>query len=383
MAVLVSAVIMLGAAYWQSLLQLLQLKRLQKLVDPHRMESLQLEKEVVIGRGAFAMVTRATWHGCPVAVKRMLHVLMDSLEDRWAFYKEMDFMLRARHRNLVHCFGWGEDDAGLPFVVLQYVEGGDLRGCLQARPALAELVSLALDVARGMAYLHDELCTNHRDLKPENVLVERGPPLRALVSDFGTIQEHMDYRRSELLGGSSRRRGWGFSHRRGAGASTASNVSSSALERRLLEFKPADAEDGVVGTIWYLAPEHMRLRPGAQPLQAWSPAADAYSYGVILFEMLTQRPPDLLLAIKGIPYEGPASAYWRQAYPLLSEGRSLWEASGIPSPADTDWPEAFHCGQAISRECLRFPPGYRPAFSSIGRRLEQLLNSRLAAESSL
>ena len=84
------------------------------------------------------------------------------------FEREIGFMQRTRHGNIVRFFGAGRRDDGTPFLVEELMAGGTLKGLLRGKGAqvLAWEVKtgLAADVARGMAYIHS-LGHIHRDLK--------------------------------------------------------------------------------------------------------------------------------------------------------------------------------------------------------------------------
>ena len=140
--------------------------------------------------GAFGAVWRGDWDGMAVAVKVVHSALLEmdatSAEE---FEKEAEFMMRARHGNLVRFFGVGSMQGGEPFLVLELVSRGSLRGFVRGDRKGASLTSLkrrlAADVASGMAYIH-ALGHIHRDLKSGNVLVTEN--WRAKVADFGSIR---------------------------------------------------------------------------------------------------------------------------------------------------------------------------------------------------
>ena len=150
--------------------------------------------------GAFGEVWRGDWDGIAVAVKVLRLSMMEldeSTQDE--FDKEAEFLMRARHSNVVYFFGAGVLVNGAPFLVLELVARGSLRGLLredevdstpmdaiERKHPLSRTVQLrlALDVARGMEYIHS-LGTLHRDLKSGNVLVTAS--WRGKVADFGSM----------------------------------------------------------------------------------------------------------------------------------------------------------------------------------------------------
>src|SRR4029079_3449836 len=139
------------------------------------------------------------------------------------------------HPNILPIYEVGEAD-GLPFFTMKFATGGSLQ---QVAPALRdnprERVALVMKVTRAVACAHGEGIL-HRDLKPGNILLDaRGEPL---VSDFG-LAKWLD--------------------------------ASSDLTRTLTIF----------GTPGYIAPEQVR-----SPARM-GPAADIYSLGAILFDLLS------------------------------------------------------------------------------------------------
>ncbi|MHC4959478.1 MAG: protein kinase domain-containing protein, partial [Planctomycetota bacterium] len=111
--------------------------------------------------------------GQPYAVKTIRDGRND-LTDRFA-EEAQTWIALGRHPNLVQAF-WLIEDAGRPYLVLEYVEGRNLRDLLDADGPLdlGRALDLAMQIARGMAYAHscplEELGgvgVVHRDLKPE------------------------------------------------------------------------------------------------------------------------------------------------------------------------------------------------------------------------
>jgi serine/threonine protein kinase/tetratricopeptide (TPR) repeat protein len=157
------------------------------------------------------------------------------------FRREADMAARLDHPNIVPIYHVGETADGSPFFTMKYAPNGSL---LQARGLLGQeprqSVLLIAKVAQAVQYAHEHGVL-HRDLKPGNILLDgRGEPL---VSDFGLA-------RCEEIG--------------------------SHLTRSLTSF----------GTPGYMAPEQAD-GPAAQ----LTPAADIYSLGAILFELLAGRLP--------------------------------------------------------------------------------------------
>lgn len=157
------------------------------------------------------------------------------------FRREAETAARLEHPNIVPIYHVGETADGFPYYTMKYAAAGSL---LQARHPLLEhprqSAALIMKVARAVHYAHENGVL-HRDLKPGNILLDsHGEPL---VSDFGLA-------RCEAV--------------------------SSYLTRSLSSF----------GTPGYIAPEQ-----ADGPAARLTPAADVYSLGAILFELLTGRTP--------------------------------------------------------------------------------------------
>jgi serine/threonine protein kinase len=202
---------------------------------------LLLEEE--IGRGGMGVVYRArrTEDGRTVALK----LIPGAEHARWSRW--LAELADLRHPNLVSLEAFGTH-AGLHFVVMPLVSGGDLKERLAEfavassgrteRAARRTVAVLMTKVAEAVAFLHRRGIL-HRDLKPSNILLASIDDPEPLVCDFG-------------------------------------------LAGRLDEACPHSC--GVAGTPPYMAPEQAAGRP-------LTPAADVWSLGAVLHELLTGRPP--------------------------------------------------------------------------------------------
>jgi WD40 repeat protein/Tfp pilus assembly protein PilF len=206
-------------------------------VAPTRLGSYRILEEV--GRGGMAVVYRARQDNPErvVALKVLLTGGHSGGERRARFRAEADTIARLRHPNIVQVFEAGEQD-GLPFLALEFCEGGSLARRLGGTPqppraaaALVVLLARAVEHAHGAGVIH-------RDLKPANVLLTADGQPR--VSDFGLAKAE----RPELT-----------------------------------------ATGALLGTPSYMAPEQAA---GGREV---GPAADVYALGAILYELLTGRPP--------------------------------------------------------------------------------------------
>ena len=148
-----------------------------------------------LGRGGMAEVWLATAVGAsgfarPVAVKTLLPELAGEVALERALLHEARVAGRLAHRNLVAVLGLGVDD-GVYYVVLEYVDGGDLATVTRHRRLPLPLVLLVIEeLALGLAYVHGArddrglpLGLVHRDVSPSNVLVSRAGEVK--LADFG------------------------------------------------------------------------------------------------------------------------------------------------------------------------------------------------------
>ncbi|XP_078160637.1 serine/threonine-protein kinase VIK-like [Carex rostrata] len=141
----------------------------------------------VIGKGSFGEILRAYWRGTPVAVKRILPSLSDDRLVTQDFRHEVNLLVKLRHPNIVQFLGAVTERKPL-MLITEFLRGGDLHQYLKEKGALSPSVAVnfALDMARGMAYLHNEPnVVIHRDLKPRNVLLVNSNADHLKVGDFG------------------------------------------------------------------------------------------------------------------------------------------------------------------------------------------------------
>ncbi|KAM4625213.1 mitogen-activated protein kinase kinase kinase 7-like isoform 2-T2 [Polymixia lowei] len=151
-----------------------------------------IEVEEVVGRGTFGVVFKAKWKGKDVAIKTI-----ESENERKAFLVELRQLSRVNHPNIVKLYGSCDNPVCL---VMEYAEGGSLYNVLHGAEPLPQYtashaMSWCLQCAQGVAYLHamKPKALIHRDLKPPNLLLVAGGTVLK-ICDFGTacdIQTHM------------------------------------------------------------------------------------------------------------------------------------------------------------------------------------------------
>ncbi|XP_016144018.1 mitogen-activated protein kinase kinase kinase 7-like isoform X2 [Sinocyclocheilus rhinocerous] len=151
-----------------------------------------IEVEEVVGRGAFGVVCKAKWKGRDVAIKTI-----ESESERNAFFVELRQLSRVNHPNIVKLYGSCSNPVCL---VMEYAEGGSLYNVLHGAEPLphytaSHAMSWCLQCSQGVSYLHGmkPKALIHRDLKPPNLLLVAGGTVLK-ICDFGTacdIQTHM------------------------------------------------------------------------------------------------------------------------------------------------------------------------------------------------
>jgi serine/threonine protein kinase/Flp pilus assembly protein TadD len=196
-----------------------------------------------IGRGGMGVIYRARQRHSRriVALKRISSHHADSQDTLMRFRREAQAAANLDHPNILPIYEVSESHDGLPFFSMKFAAAGSL---LEAAPALRSqprrAVALMAKVARAVQYAHEQGIL-HRDLKPGNILLDgRGEPL---VSDFG-------------------------------------------LAKWLEPTGHLTRTPTVFGTPGYIAPEQVNGSAGNL-----TPAADIYSLGAVLFDLLTGQPP--------------------------------------------------------------------------------------------
>ncbi|XP_073126456.1 serine/threonine-protein kinase CTR1 isoform X2 [Henckelia pumila] len=257
-----------------------------------------------IGAGSFGTVYRAEWHGSDVAVKVL--TLQDFHDDQLKeFLREVAIMKRIRHPNVVLFMGAVTKRPHLS-IVTEYLPRGSLYRLIH-RPAAGEILDqrrqlrMALDVAKCINYLHRLTPPIvHWDLKSPNLLVDKNWTVK--VCDFGLSR----FKANTFISSKS-----------------------------------------IAGTPEWMAPEFLRGEPSNEK-------SDVFSFGVILWELVTKQQP------------------WSGLSPAQVVGAVAFQNRRLAIPQST--PPIL---ASLMESCWADDPALRPSFVDIVETLKKLLKSPL------
>ncbi|XP_065864259.1 serine/threonine-protein kinase 12-like isoform X1 [Euphorbia lathyris] len=149
-------------------------------------DEVDMDDAILIGEGAYGEVYLVKWRGTEVAAKTIRSSIASNPKVKKTFLKELGLWQKLRHPNIVQFLGVLKHSDRLIFLT-EYLCNGSLYDILKRKGRLDSqtAVSYALDIARGMNYLHQHKphAIIHRDLTPRNVLQDESGHLK--VTDFG------------------------------------------------------------------------------------------------------------------------------------------------------------------------------------------------------
>ncbi|KAM6979233.1 LOW QUALITY PROTEIN: mitogen-activated protein kinase kinase kinase 20 [Tautogolabrus adspersus] len=243
------------------------------------------------GGGSFGSVYRARWisQDKEVAVKKLLKI-----------ENEAEILSVLSHRNIIQFYG-AVVEAPNYGIVTEYASGGSLYDYLSSDESeemdMGQIMTWAAEMARGMHYLHSEAPVKviHRDLKSRNVVLAADKVLK--ICDFGASK-----------------------------------------------FLTHTTHMSLVGTFPWMAPEVIQSLPVSE-------TCDTFSYGVVLWEMLTRE----------IPFKGLEGL--QVAWLVVEKNERLTIPSGCPA--------SF---AELMRSCWATEPKGRPMFKQILSTLESMSN---------
>ncbi|KAJ9146003.1 hypothetical protein P3X46_028325 [Hevea brasiliensis] len=265
-----------------------------------------------LGRGAFGTVFKgALMNGKVIAVKRLDKV---ASEGELEFQNEMRSIGRTQHRNLVRLLGYCHEKSNI-LLVYEYMSNGSLANFLfksETKPSWKERVQIALDIARGIHYLHEECETQiiHCDINPNNILMDEHQ--RARISDFGLAKLLMPNQSRTLT--------------------------------------------GVRGTRGYVAPEWYKNQP-------ITVKTDVYSFGIMFLEIICCRRSVSV----DVPDDEAILAEWVYSCSKANELLKLFSAEEVAEEVDEQALQRMVC---IGLWCIQEEPSLRPSMRKVILMLE-------------
>ncbi|KAH8245763.1 hypothetical protein KR038_008406 [Drosophila bunnanda] len=275
-------------------------------IQPHEIEYEELDIKEVIGSGGFCKVHRGFYDCEEVAIKIAHQTGEDDMQRmRDNVLQEAKLFWALKHENIAALRGVCLKTKLC--LVMEYARGGSLNRILAGKIPPDVLVNWAIQIARGMNYLHNEapMSIIHRDLKSSNVLIYEAIEGNHLqqktlkITDFGLAREMYNTQRMSAA-----------------------------------------------GTYAWMPPEVISV-------STYSKSSDVWSYGVLLWELITGE----------TPYKGfdPLSVAYGVAVNTLT--------LPIPKTCPETW-------GALMKSCWQTDPHKRPGFKEILKQLESIARSK-------
>ncbi|KAK7295551.1 hypothetical protein RJT34_18461 [Clitoria ternatea] len=268
-----------------------------------------------LGQGSFGTVYKATMPTGEVLAAKMLAA--NSKQGEKEFQTEVLLLGRLHHRNLVNLVGYCIDK-GQHILVYEFMSNGSLANLLygeENKLSWDERLQIVIDISHGIEYLHEGAVPPviHRDLKSANILLDHS--MRAKVSDFGLSKE---------------------------------------------EFFD-DRNSGLKGTYGYMDPAYIST-------SKFTMKSDIYSFGIIIFELITAIHPHQNLMeyinLAAMDYDGVDEIIDKQLVGKcnLEEVRQLAK---------------------IAHKCLHKSPRKRPSIGEVSQSILRIKQMRLTKEDTM
>jgi tetratricopeptide (TPR) repeat protein len=222
-----------------------------------------------------------------VALKMIRGSERASLALQARFHLEAEALASLQHPNIVQIYDVGEHN-DCPFMAMEFVDGGTLGTFLNGKPQPARAAAKFIEtLARAMHAAHQRGIV-HRDLKPANILLQKpAKEEKDQSSGLADSKEPLVDPCSSL-------------------ADFLPKITDFGLAKRWTEAQGQTQTGAIVGTPSYMAPEQAGGRQ-----HEIGPPTDVYALGVILYEMLTGRPPfqdeTTLITLRRVETEEPAA----------------------------------------------------------------------------
>nr|XP_048328354.1 calcium/calmodulin-regulated receptor-like kinase 2 isoform X2 [Ziziphus jujuba var. spinosa] len=270
----------------------------------------------ILGQGSFGPVYKANMQtGEVVAVKVLAS---NSKQGEKEFQTEVSLLGRLHHRNLVNLVGYCVEK-GQHMLIYEFMSNGSLANLLYGEKerilSWDERLQIVLDISHGIEYLHEGAVPPviHRDLKSANILLDRS--MRAKVADFGLSKE-------EVFDGRN---------------------------------------SGLKGTYGYIDPEYISSNK-------FTMKSDIYSFGIIMFELITAIHPQQNLMeyinLAGMSHDGVDEILDEK----LAGECNLEEVRRLAS---------------IAHKCLHKLPRKRPSIGEVSQAILKIKQRRLTKEDTM
>jgi serine/threonine-protein kinase len=276
----------------------------------------------LIGSGGMGTV----WEGVHerqrtrVAIKFIRPQFAQQSEARARFEIEARAAARLQSKHAVHVYDYGVSDAGLPYIVMEFLDGESLSDAIIARGTLpgGEVAQIIAQAARALTKAH-AVGIVHRDLKPDNIFLARtserveGLPYVVKLVDFGI----------------------------------AKLVDDAPIDTAASPLGGPTREGTVIGTPNFMAPEQLTV--GGAP----GPLTDLWSLGASTFAAMTGRLPfegdvlgDIVLKVCATPIPIPS-----KINPRVPPGFDAWFARACARDPSRRFQTAEELAQALAGVC--------------------------------